>query len=74
MVDEKKDAAVAKKLGEHDRNIAGKLRVFGSMQIYEIPLFPTFLTAFLYAVTLCTEKKALIKLIQLILFFVNEMF
>uniref|UniRef100_A0AAX7SIN4 Calsequestrin n=1 Tax=Astatotilapia calliptera TaxID=8154 RepID=A0AAX7SIN4_ASTCA len=50
LVDEKKDAAVAKKLGEHDRNIAGKLRVFGSMQIYEIPLFPTFLTAFLYAV------------------------
>lgn len=56
-MDEKKDAAVAKKLGEHDRNTAGKLRVVGSMQIYEIPLFPTFLTAFLYAVTLCTEKK-----------------
>lgn len=36
-MDEKKDATVAKKLGEHDRNIAGKTRVFGSMQIYHIP-------------------------------------
>lgn len=73
-MDEKKDAAVAKKLGEHDRNTAGKLRVFGSIQIYEIPLFPTFLTAFLYAVTICTEKKGSHQIDSVDFFFVNEMF